>query len=126
METINRTVDQLETLARAKPGLEGISISRLRADLKGQVITPVDADYDTVRIRLSLEVVRRPALIVRPVDTGDVSRVVSLARQTGMELAIRRGGHSLAGFSTSEGGVVLDLSQMLQAFISPGKLVKCL
>ena len=112
METINRTVDQLETFARAKPGLEGKSISRLRADLKGQVITPVDADYDTVRIRLSLEVVRRPALIVRPVDAGDVSRVVSLARQTGRELAIRSGGHSLAGFSTSEGGVVLDLSQM--------------
>jgi FAD/FMN-containing dehydrogenase len=112
METINRTVDQLGMLTNAKLGLQSISISQLRAKLKGRVITPEDADYDPVRIGLSLEVVRRPALIVRPVDAGDVSRVVSLARQTGMELAIRSGGHSLAGFSTSEGGIVLDLSQM--------------
>jgi FAD/FMN-containing dehydrogenase len=112
METMNHTVDRLETLAHAKLGLQGISIPQLRADLKGRIITPKDADYDAVRIGLSLEVVRRPALIVRPVDAIDVSHVVSLARETGMELAIRSGGHSLAGFSTTDGGIVLDLSQM--------------
>jgi FAD/FMN-containing dehydrogenase len=112
METINRTVDRLGMLMHAKLSLQSISVSQLRAKLKGRVITPEDADYDPVRIGLSLEVVRRPALIVRPVDAGDVSRVVLLARETGMELAIRSGGHSLAGFSTSEGGIVLDLSQM--------------
>lgn len=89
---------------------QNLSISQLRADVKGQVVTPEDADYDAVRIGLSCDAVRRPALIVRPVDAFDVSRVVSLARETGMELAIRSGGHSLAGFSTSEGGIVLDLS----------------
>lgn len=88
------------------------AISRLRADLKGRIITPQDADYDAVRTGLNLEIVRRPALIVRPVDAIDVSHVVLLARETGMELAIRSGGHSLAGFSTSEGGIALDLSQM--------------
>jgi FAD/FMN-containing dehydrogenase len=93
-------------------GLQSISISRLRADLKGQVITPEDADYDAVRIGLSREIIRFPALIVRPVDAIDVSHVVSLARETGMELAIRSGGHSLLGYSTSEGGIVLDLSLM--------------
>lgn len=93
-------------------GLPSLSISRLRAGLKGQVITPGDPDYDTVRIGLSLEVVRRPALIVRPADASDVSQVVLLACETGMELAIRSGGHSLAGFGTSEGGIVLDLSRM--------------
>jgi FAD/FMN-containing dehydrogenase len=91
---------------------QSISASRLRAELKGRVITPEDADYDAVRIGLSLEVVRRPALIVRPVDATDVSQVVSLARQTGMDLAIRSGGHSLAGFSTLDDGIVLDLSSM--------------
>lgn len=91
---------------------QSISISRLRAHLKGRVITPEDADYDAVRIGLSREVVRRPALIVRPVDATDVSHVVSLARETGMELAIRSGGHSLLGFGTTDGGIVLDLSQM--------------
>jgi FAD/FMN-containing dehydrogenase len=100
METMNSALDRLETF------------ERLRASLRGPVITPEDAEYDTVRSGLSLEIVRRPALIVRPMDANDVSHIVSLARETGMELAIRSGGHSLAGFSTSEGGIVLDLSQM--------------
>ncbi len=55
---------------------------------------------------------RRPAVIVRVTDETDISRVVSLARETGLELAVRSGGHSLAGHSVSEGGIVLDLSDM--------------
>ncbi len=89
-----------------------LPITQLRADIKGQVITPENADYDAARIGLSLEIVRRPALIVRPVDAIDVAQVVKLARVMGIELAIRSGGHSLAGFGTSEGGIVLDLSSM--------------
>ncbi|HSL42847.1 MAG TPA: FAD-binding oxidoreductase [Anaerolineales bacterium] len=112
MEMIDHKINELGILDRAKSELQKTSISHLRANLKGQVITPEDADYDAVRTRLSLEVVRRPALIVRPLDEDDVSRVVTLAYDTGMELAIRSGGHSLAGFSTSEGGIVLDLSLM--------------
>ncbi|HSL28264.1 MAG TPA: FAD-binding oxidoreductase, partial [Anaerolineales bacterium] len=109
---LNQTVNQLGMLADINPGLDSLSVSKLLASLKGQVIMPGDADYEGVRTRLSIEAVRRPALIVRPLDAGDVSRVVLLARETGMELAIRSGGHSLAGFSTSEGGIVLDLSQI--------------
>ncbi len=96
--------------------LTGISdsktVSRLRTVLKGQVITPNDVSYEAAHRGLNVEVVRRPAVIVRPADIVDVSLVVSLAREAGMELAIRSGGHSLAGFSTTEGGIVLDLSQM--------------
>jgi hypothetical protein len=55
---------------------------------------------------------RRPGAIVRAVDTSDVVRVVTLARETGAELAVRSGGHSRAGDGTSEGGIVLDLSAM--------------
>jgi FAD/FMN-containing dehydrogenase len=92
--------------------LNHAAISRLRADAKGRVITPEDADYDEARLGLSLEAVRRPALIVRPVNAFDVSFAVSLARETGAELAIRGGGHSLAGHSTVEGGIVIDMSHM--------------
>lgn len=112
MKTNSHTVDRPEILTQARPGLQSLPLSERLAGLKGRVITPEDADYDSVRMRLSIEAVRRPALIIRPVDADDVSKVVSLARETGMELAIRSGGHSLAGFSTSEGGIVLDLSQM--------------
>lgn len=92
--------------------LSSPAIYRLQAAVKGQVITPQDAEYGATRIGLSREVVRRPALIVRPVDETDVAQVVALARETGMELAIRSGGHSLLGFGTTDGGIALHLSQM--------------
>lgn len=98
----------IETYAEAYSA----EIEQLRANVKGRVITPADPDYDEVRQHLNLLVVARPAVIVRVLDAVDVSRVVSLARETGMELAVRGGGHSIAGHSTSEGGIVLDLSRM--------------
>jgi FAD/FMN-containing dehydrogenase len=89
-----------------------ISIPQLRAALKGRVITPGEADYDQARTVFYGWVDRRPALIVRVADEVDVSHVVSLARERGLELAIRSGGHSLAGHGVSNGGIMLDLSDM--------------
>jgi FAD/FMN-containing dehydrogenase len=91
---------------------EGISIPQLRATLNGRVIAPDDARYDEARAVFYGKFDRRPAVIVRVADASDVSRVVDLARQTGLELAIRSGGHSLAGHGVSDGGIVLDLSDM--------------
>jgi len=89
-----------------------ISIPRLRAAFNGRVIAPNDAGYDQARTVFSGSIDRRPAAIVRPADTTEVACVVALARETGLELAVRSGGHSPAGHSTTEGGIVLDLSQM--------------
>ena len=89
-----------------------ISIAQLRATLNGRVITPEDATYDAARAVFHGGIDRRPALIVRAKDATDVSRVVSLARDSGLELAVRSGGHSAAGHSTTDGGIVLDLSEM--------------
>jgi FAD/FMN-containing dehydrogenase len=75
------------------------------------VITPEDADFDQARA-VFYGMDRRPVAIVRVADETDVAHVVSLARETGVELAVRSGGHSLAGHSVSEGGIVLDLSDM--------------
>src|ERR671910_406354 len=86
--------------------------ARLRAALNGRVITPDDAGYDEARSVFYSGIDRRPALIVRVADATDVSRVVSLARESGLELAVRSGGHSVAGHSATEGGIVLDLSEM--------------
>jgi hypothetical protein len=90
-----------------------ISIPQLRAALNGRVITPDDAAYDHARaVFYGGFDQRRPTVIVRVADTTDVARVVELARETGLELAIRSGGHSLAGHSVSDGGIVLDLSEL--------------
>jgi FAD/FMN-containing dehydrogenase len=89
-----------------------ISIPRLRDDFEGRVIGPDDADYDRARTVFLGGIDRRPAVIIRPVDADEVARVIALARDTGAELAVRSGGHSSAGHSVTEGGIVLDLSDM--------------
>jgi FAD/FMN-containing dehydrogenase len=97
----------------------GISIPQLRADIKGHVIAPDDPGYDEARAVFYGGIDRRPAVIVRVADATDVSHVISLARTTGLELAVRSGGHSVAGHSVSDGGIVLDLSDMRALEIDP-------
>ncbi len=88
------------------------SISELRALFNGRVIAPDDPRYEQARTVFYGGVDCHPAAIVRVADAGDVSRLVSVAREAGIELAIRSGGHSGAGHSTTERGIVLDLSGM--------------
>jgi hypothetical protein len=92
---------------------------RLAAAVDGRIITPGNAGYDQARTIFYGGFDRRPALIVRPTDASDVSQVVSIARETGLELAVRSGGHSLAGHSTTDGGIVLDLADMHALEIDP-------
>jgi FAD/FMN-containing dehydrogenase len=92
---------------------------RLAAAVDGRIITPGDAAYDRARAVFYGGFDRRPAVIVRPTDASDVSQVVSLAGETGLELAVRGGGHSIAGHSTTDGGIVLDLADMKGLEIDP-------
>lgn len=94
-------------------------ISELRATLSGRVITPDDAGYDAARAVFYGGIDRRPALIARVASAVDVARVITLARATGLELAVRSGGHSVAGHSVSDGGIVLDLADMKALAIDP-------
>lgn len=89
-----------------------ISIEQLRATVIGRVITPDDADYDKARTVFYGGINRRPAAIVRVKNAQDVSQVITFARENNVELAVRGGGHSVAGHSATEGGIVLDLSEM--------------
>ncbi len=100
-----------DEVARAFVG-QGISILQLRAALNGRVIAPDEAGYDEARTVFYGGFDRRPAVIVRAADEADVSHVVSLAQENDIELAVRSGGHSLAGHGVSDGGIVLDLSDM--------------
>ena len=94
-------------------------ISDLRATLNGRVITPDDAQYDAARTVFYGGIDRRPALIARAANAADVARVITLARETGLELAVRSGGHSVAGHSVTNSGIVLDLADMKALSIDP-------
>jgi FAD/FMN-containing dehydrogenase len=88
------------------------SIPQLREDLHGSLVLPDDPVYDEARATFYGGIDLHPRLIARVADASDVARVVAFARDEGLELAVRGGGHSPAGHCATEGGVVLDLSDM--------------
>lgn len=88
------------------------SAADLRAMFKGRVITVDDADYDAARSVFYGGVDRKPAAIIRVADAQDVARAISLVRDDEMGVAVRSGGHSNAGYSVTEGGIVIDLRDM--------------
>lgn len=107
MTTANRSIS-LDT----RPASPSPSTSDLRVLFNGRVIAPDDPRYESARTVFYGGIDRRPSAVIRVADAGDVSRLVKLAGEHGFELAVRSGGHSVAGHSTTEGGIVLDLSTM--------------
>ena len=88
------------------------SISQLRDALKGRVIEPTDGGYDDARALYFGGFDRRPDAIAMVADASDVSTVIAVARESGLPLAVHGGGHSNAGHSVCEGGIVLHLGDM--------------
>lgn len=88
------------------------SITKLRTSLHGQLILPGDAAYESARRIWNGAIDRHPALVVRCADVDDVQRAVEFGRQSKLDIAVRGGGHSFPGFSTCDGGLVIDLSLM--------------
>ena len=92
---------------------------RLRTGFEGELIWPGDDGYDTARTVWNAAIDRRPALIARPDATADVLTVVRFARECGMEISIRGGGHSAAGHAVADGALMLDLSAMKAIEVDP-------
>ncbi len=89
-----------------------IDVGAVRGRFAGRVLAPGDEGYDAARGLFYAGADHHPALIVRVADARDVGEVIALARETGHELAVRAGGHSVAGHSTVEGGIVLDVRDL--------------
>jgi FAD/FMN-containing dehydrogenase len=92
--------------------LDEATMRTFYSNVRGQVILPDDDVYREARTVFYGGIDRHPAAIVRVKDATDVAQVVALARESGLELAIRSGGHSVAGHSTTDGGIVLDLKEL--------------
>ncbi len=93
--------------------------SSLHRQFKGDLLRPGDNGYEDARAIWNGMVARKPGLIARCADVSDVQSAVRVASETGILTAIRCGGHSLAGFSTCDGGLVIDLSRMRRVTVDP-------
>ncbi len=97
--------------------------STLGARLRGEVIGPTDPRYDEVRAIATRSRESRPAAVVRCADAEDVATTVRFAVAEGLPLAVRAGGHSTAGFSSVEGGVVIDLRAIDHVRVDPERRI---
>ena len=106
------TVDGRDVIGEA-------TLGELEGTLRGELVRPEDPGYEQARAVWNAAHDRRPALIIRCAGAADVIRAVEFARSEGLPVAVRGGAHSIAGFSTSDGGVVIDLSPMQGIRVDP-------
>jgi FAD/FMN-containing dehydrogenase len=95
------------------------AIASLRAAVTGNVLLPGEAGYDEARRVWNGMIDKRPALIVQATDAGDVAPTIALARASALALAIRGGGHNVAGNGTVDGGILLDMGQLNTVKVDP-------
>jgi FAD/FMN-containing dehydrogenase len=101
--------------------LDQAQLEHLRGQMRGTVILPDDPQYDTTRTLYNVMIDKRPAVIARCVDAADVIAAVNYGRETGMDIAIRGGGHNVAGLSSVDGGLMIDLSEMTGIRVDPDR-----
>jgi UDP-N-acetylenolpyruvoylglucosamine reductase len=99
--------------------LTGPVVTGLRTTLRGELIQPGDETYDALRAVYNSMIDRRPRLIARCVNAADVITVVNFARAHELALAVRGGGHNVAGFGVCDDGLVIDLSLMKSVRVDP-------
>ncbi|ELP66721.1 FAD-binding oxidoreductase [Streptomyces turgidiscabies] len=96
----------------APPSKAGAALSALREDLTGDVLAPGDPGYDDASTVFNAMIDRRPAAIAQCADEADVTRSVRFARDLDLPIAVRGGGHSVAGMGVNDAGLVIDLRRM--------------
>jgi FAD/FMN-containing dehydrogenase len=102
------------------PMLGEATVQELRMAVRGEIVTPADDTYaEACRIWNGAHDGHRPALVVRCTGAADVIAAVGFARSTGLTIAVRGGAHSIAGFSTVDDGIVIDLSPMNGVRVDP-------
>jgi FAD/FMN-containing dehydrogenase len=106
-----------------QPTLDASAVAAFRGAFAGRIIEPADPDYDAARIVWNGMIDRRPALVAKCTGPADVISAIKFAQDQGLVVAVRAGGHSMGGFSTCDGGLVIDLSGMRGARVDPERRV---
>src|SRR5918993_4433979 len=102
-------------------GRAGAALRGLRRRFRGQVVLPGDPGYDRAGAVWNATADANPAAVARCAGVEDVVAAVRLAREHDLLVAVRGGGHSYPGFSTCDGGLVIDLSPMAGVRVDPGR-----
>jgi FAD/FMN-containing dehydrogenase len=104
---------------RGAPALKATVADELRGEFRGELLLPTSPGYDAARRLWNGAIDRRPACIARCAGVADVVAAVRFARDHDLELAVRGGGHNVAGTAVCDGGVVIDLSAMRAVWVDP-------
>src|SRR5918997_5882417 len=105
-------MDQQQSVAAGRLALDDATVQDFTASLRGEVLRPTDDGYDETRTIHNGMIDRRPTLIARCDGVADVITSVQFARDQQLLVSVRCGGHSVPGFSVSDGGLMIDLSPM--------------
>jgi len=100
-------------------GVNQKSIDELRARLRGPLLVPGDSEYETSRTVWNAMIDRRPALVARCLGIADVATGLRFAREYGLPVSIKGGGHNVAGLATCDEGLMLDMSLMRGVWVDP-------
>ncbi|EOD63039.1 FAD-binding oxidoreductase [Amycolatopsis vancoresmycina] len=102
------------------------AVASLRTQLSGAVLTDGEPGYDVARSVWNGEIDRRPAVVVRPAGPADVAAALAYAREAGLDVSVRGGGHNYGGAAVVDGGLCLDLSSLAAISVDPdGRTARC-
>ena len=110
---------QVKTRTNGETTLAVDTIRKFKESLRGELILSEDAGYDDARSIWNAMIDRRPALIARCLGVADVMACVNFAREHGLILSIKGGGHNISGLAVSEGGLMLDMARMRGVWVDP-------
>ena len=99
--------------------LDEATVGAFQTSLRGQLLSPSDAAYEETRRVHNGMIDKRPALIARCLGVADIIDAVNFARQNGLEIAVRGGGHNVAGTAVCDDGLMIDLSLMKGIYVDP-------
>ena len=112
-------IQNIKSLNGTETSIDNAVVEAFQAGLRGTIVTQDSDDYDSIRSLWNGLIDKRPTLIVRCSGAGDVVDTVNFAREHGLLVAVRGGGHNVAGNAMCDGGLVIDLSEMNSVHVNP-------